>query len=173
MTFDQIVLPHVDAARRLARWLLRDPDEAEDALQDALLRALRYFDTFTSGNGRAWFLTIVRNTCHTRRARRPAEADLFDETRHTASVPPLDPESLLLRQDAGAVVGFALDALSERSRTLLVRREIEGLSYQELSEALNIPKGTVMSGLSRARDAFRVAAQREFARQRRNLPRAS
>ena len=167
MSFDQTVVPHLDAARRLARWMLRHEGDAEDAVQDATLRALRYFATFTGGNARAWFLTIVRNTCRTWRMRRPADADAFDETLHADPRPAFDPETLLLRQDARAVVGNALATLSERSRTLLVRRELEGLSYQELAESLGIPKGTVMSGLSRARDAFRVAARQQLAPRRR------
>jgi RNA polymerase sigma-70 factor (ECF subfamily) len=172
-SFDAVVLPHLAAARRLARWLLRGESEAEDAVQEASLRALRYFGTFTGGNGRAWFLQIVRNTCHTWRARHRVDTDPFDELHHVPPAHAPDPEALLLQQDAHAVVAGALEQLTERSRTLLLRREVEGLTYQELSEAMRIPKGTVMSGLSRARHAFRVAAGRELARRDRGIRRVA
>src|SRR6188474_2593582 len=82
-SFDDVVLPHLGAAHRLARWLMRNEHDAEDVVQDASLRALRYFGTFTGGNGRAWFLRIVRNTCYAKRGRQPVEIDLFDEAQHT------------------------------------------------------------------------------------------
>src|SRR6187402_576065 len=131
-TFDDVVLPHLGAARRLARWLMRNEDDAEDVVQDAALRALRYFGTFTGGNGRAWFLRIVRNSCHGRRARQaPADSDPFDEEFHSTNQPEADPETLLLRADGTARVERAIATLSKRARELLVLRELEGLSYQE------------------------------------------
>ena len=155
-SFDDVVLPHLDAAKRLARWLLRNDHDAEDAVQDGLLRALIYFRTFSGGNGRAWFLRIVRNTCYVRRGRHePAVLDAFEEERHTSSQAQPDPEMLLLRADDAARIGRAIAALPERAREILVLRELEGLSYQELADVLNIPAGTVMSALSRARRALR------------------
>jgi RNA polymerase sigma-70 factor (ECF subfamily) len=155
-SFDEIVIPHLAAAHRLARWLVRNEYDAEDAVQDALLRALIYFRTFTGGNGRAWFLRIVRNTCYVRRGRHePAILDAFEEERHSADQAPPDPEMLLLRADDAARIDRAISALPARAREILVLRELEGLSYQELSEVLNIPAGTVMSALSRARRALR------------------
>ena len=157
-SFDDVVLPHLDAARRLARWLTGNEQDAEDAVQDASLRALRYFRTFTGGDGRAWFLRIVRNTCHSRRARpAPRAVDLFDEERHSSAQSVPDPETLLLRTDGVTVIERAINELPHRSRELLVLRELQGLSYQELANTLDIPMGTVMSSLSRARQALRMA----------------
>lgn len=160
MTFDDVVLPHLEAAYRLARWLTRNDSDAEDVVQDASLRALRYFGTFTGGNGRAWFLSIVRNACHSRRARwAPATIDQFDEEHHSVDHASPDPETLLLRTDGSARIERAIAALPPRSREILVLREVEGLSYQELAEALNMPAGTVMSGLWRARRALRASLE--------------
>jgi len=157
-SFDDVVLPHLGAARRLARWLMRNEEDAEDVVQDASLRALRYFGTFTGGNGRAWFLRIVRNSCHGRRARQTlADSDPFDEEFHSANQPEADPETLLMRADGTARIERAIASLSSRAREILVLRELEGLSYQELAEVLNLPAGTVMSALWRARRALRDA----------------
>jgi RNA polymerase sigma-70 factor (ECF subfamily) len=155
-SFHDVVLPHLDAAHRLARWLTRNEHDAEDAVQDASLRALRYFGTFTGGNGRAWFLRIVRNTCHVRRGRHePAVIDEFEEDRHTVRQTSPDPETLLLRADGAERIHRAIADLPAHLREILVFREFEGLSYQELAEVLDIPAGTVMSALWRARRALR------------------
>ena len=159
-SFDDVVLPHLDAAYRLARWLMRNEHDAEDVVQEASLRALRYFRTFTGGNGRAWFLRIVRNTCRDWHAR-PLWActEPFDEGQHNGAARALDPEALLLRTDGVTLITRTMSDLPDRSRELLVRRELDGLSYQELADAMGIPMGTVMSGLSRARRALRGALQ--------------
>ena len=157
-SFDEIVLPHLDAAYRLARWLMRNDHDAEDVVQEASLRAFRYFRTFTGGNGRAWFLRIVRNTCHVFRGRNAqTAAEPFDEERHIETRSTPDPETLALYSDDVVLIDRAMKVLPERFRTLLVLRELEGLSYRELADAMDIPIGTVMSSLSRARQAFRVA----------------
>ena len=161
--FNTVVLPHLVAARRVARWLMRNEYDADDVVQEASLRALRYFHTFTGGNGRAWFLRIVRNTCHGWRSRGVAgQSDPFDELLHSGDDPAADPEMLLLRRENARLVERAIGDLPERHRALLVGREFEGLSYQEMSDAMGIPMGTVMSGLSRARDAFRGAVRRQI-----------
>jgi RNA polymerase sigma-70 factor (ECF subfamily) len=160
--FEQVVLPHLDAAYRLARWLLRNDANAQDAVQEGCLRALRYFHTFSGGNGRAWFLRIVRHACW--QSRRPdlvGRMDAFDEQRHSSEHETASPEARLMQIDDVALIERALSRLSGRFRELLVLRELEGLSYQELSEVLGIPIGTVMSGLSRSRQALRVALQHE------------
>jgi RNA polymerase sigma-70 factor (ECF subfamily) len=158
VTFDQIVLPHLDAAYRLARWLVGNQHDAEDAVQDASLRALRYFRTFSGGNGRAWFLRIVRHTCYGWRNHLTAvPTELFDEEHHSDVSTAKDPEALLLQADDVELIDEALRSLPRRYRELLVLRELEGLSYQELADVLDIPIGTVMSGLSRARRAMRDA----------------
>jgi RNA polymerase sigma-70 factor (ECF subfamily) len=163
-SFDDVVLPHLGAARRLARWLVRNEHDAEDVVQDASLRALRYFGTFTGGNGRAWFLRIVRNACYIKRGRQaPVEIDLFDEEHHTVRQALPDPETQLLRTDGVARIERAIATLPARAREILVLRELEDLSYQELAEALDIPAGTVMSTLFRARRGLRAAVESEQA----------
>jgi len=156
--FDDVVLPHLDAARRLARWLTGNNDDADDVVQEASLRAFRYFRTFSGGNGRAWFLSIVRHTCwRWRRRGLQTETEPFDEERHSSVREALDPEALLLQIDDMTLIDRALNRLPARFRELLVLRELEGLSYQELADTLGVPPGTVMSGLSRARRAFHDA----------------
>jgi len=166
-TFEEVVLPHLDAAYRLARWLMRDDPDAEDAVQEASLRAFRYFRTFVGGNGRAWFLRIVRNTCAGWRGHRfQASTDLFDEEQHSKTQPMLDPETLLLQADGLRLLERAMGNLPVRFRELLVLRELEGLSYRELGEVIGIPIGTVMSGLSRARQALGRALSDELSQAR-------
>jgi len=162
-SFDEVVLPHLDSAYRLARWLMRNDPDAEDAVQEASLRALRYFRTFSGGNGRAWFLRIVRNTCYGWRGHAfQAATDLFDEEQHSSGRPASDPETLLLRTDDVTLIERAMSNLPDRFRELLVLRELEGLSYRELADVMGIPMGTVMSSLSRARQAFRSALENEL-----------
>jgi RNA polymerase sigma-70 factor (ECF subfamily) len=157
-SFDEVVVPHLDAGHRLARWRMRNEHDAEDVMQEASLRAFRYFRTFTGGNGRAWFLRIVHNTCCAWRSRRvQPPTDLFDEEHHSGDRAGFDPETLFLHGRNIRLVEDALSALPVRLRQLLVLRELEGLSYQELADALRIPIGTVMSRLSRARHALRAA----------------
>lgn len=157
-TFDEVVLPHLDAAHRLARCLTRNQHDAEDVVQEATLRAFRYFRTFTGGNGRAWFLRIVRNTSwRWHHDRTHAVNDLFDEERHSVTRPSPDPEMLLLQIDGVAAINRAMNHLPDRFRDVLVLRQVGGLSYRELATVMEIPIGTVMSSLSRARVALRDA----------------
>jgi RNA polymerase sigma-70 factor (ECF subfamily) len=157
-TFDEIVLPHLDAAFRLARWIVRNDPDAEDVVQEAALRALRYFRTFTGGNSRAWFLKIVRHTCHDWRQRdKRAYSETFDEERFVDESPNGDPETLLLQGADAALIERALGLLPDRFRSLLVLRELEGLSYRELADVMDMPMGSVMSALSRSRQALRRA----------------
>jgi RNA polymerase sigma-70 factor (ECF subfamily) len=162
-SFDEVVLPHLDAAYRLARWRMRNEHDAEDVVQEASLRAFRYFRTFTGGDGRAWFLRIVRNTCSGWRGHRfEALTDPFNEEQHGAARPASDPETLLLQTDDATLIARALRTLPDRVHHLLVLRELEGLSYRELADVMGIPIGTVMSSLSRARQALRGALHREL-----------
>ena len=162
-SFDEIVLPHLDAAYRLARWLMRNEQDAEDVVQEAALRAFRYFRTFTGGNGRAWFLRIVRNTCYRWRGRRvQALTDLFDEEQHSSARPASDPETLLLHTDDVTLIERTLSTLPDRFREVLVLRELEDLSYREMADVMGIPIGTVMSSLSRARRALHSALNNEL-----------
>ncbi|HVH28399.1 MAG TPA: sigma-70 family RNA polymerase sigma factor [Vicinamibacterales bacterium] len=161
-SFEVVVLPHLDAGYRLARWLMRDEHDAEDVVQEASLRALRYFRTFVGGDGRAWFLRIVRNTCYGwRRPDDEALTDPFDEEQHSSSRPQSDPETLLLQTDDAMSIALAMSRLPDRLHQVLVLRELEGLSYRELAEVTGIPIGTVMSRLSRAREALRSALGNE------------
>src|SRR6187401_1437501 len=117
-SFDQVVLPHLDAAYRLARWLVGNQDDAQDAVQEASLRALRYFRTFSGGNGRAWFLRIVRHTCYDRYGHDVKRTgDAFDEEKHAA--PQLTPEILLLHGENVSLVEDAMNELPTRFRELL------------------------------------------------------
>ena len=161
--FDEVVLPHIDAGYRLAHWLMRNEHDAEDVVQDATLRAFRYFRTFTGGDGRAWFLRIVRNTCSGWRGHRyDALNDPFDEEQHGSVRRAFDPEALLLQTDDATLLARAMQTLPARFHRLLVLRELEGLSYQELADVMEIPIGTVMSRLSRAREALRGALESEL-----------
>jgi RNA polymerase sigma factor (sigma-70 family) len=162
-SFEDVVLPHLDAAYRLARWRTGNEHDAEDVVQEASLRAFRYFQTFTGGNGRAWFLRIVRNTCNNWNRRSFAVPTApFDEEQHASTQPQSDPETLVLQGDDGALIDRALRDLPDRFRELLVLRELEGLSYRELADVIGIPMGTVMSSLSRARQAFRDALNNQL-----------
>ena len=162
--FEAVVLPHLDAAYTLARYLTRNEHDAEDVVQDACLRALKYFDGFRGGKGtsaRAWLLAIVRNTAYTsRRRQRPDETE-FDEAQHSDAVADEHPEAALLRSAAKESFARALDRLGPEFREVIVLRELEGLSYKEISEVMGVPVGTVMSRLSRARTRLQEALRGE------------
>ena len=149
--FETLLLPHVDAAFNLARWLLRGRSDAEDVAQEALLRACRFFDGFNGGDARAWLLQIVRNTCYTwLEKNRPMELSMeFDEELHQQTS--ATPETLAIIADDHKRLTLALETLPPRFREVLVLRELEGCSYKEIATITSIPIGTVMSSLSRAR----------------------
>lgn len=149
--FEQLVLPHVDAAFNLARWLLRRREDAEEVVQEALLRAYRFFTGFHGENVRAWLLQIVRNACYSwLEKNRPRELMVeFDEELHTQSVATL--ESIVIANNGRERLVRALETLPPRFREILVLRELEACSYKEIAAIMSIPSGTVMSSLSRAR----------------------
>jgi RNA polymerase sigma-70 factor (ECF subfamily) len=152
--FERTVLPHLDAAWDLARWLTRNDQDAEDVLQTASLRALQFFDGFHGGNSRAWLLAIVRNAFYSwleQRRRGQESADPFDEEVHAAESGLADPEVELLRRADGRLLRQGLEALPLPLREVMVLRELEGLSYKEIAAVAAVPIGTVMSRLSRAR----------------------
>ena len=151
LRFEQLVLPHVDAAFNFSRWLLRSRADAEDAAQEALLRACRFFRGFHGGDARAWLLQIVRNTCYSwLEKNRPRELMVeFNEELHQQPV--ATPESIAIAVEGRKRLTRALETLPPRYRELLVLRELEGCSYKEISAIASIPLGTVMSSLSRAR----------------------
>jgi RNA polymerase sigma factor (sigma-70 family) len=156
--FEEIVLPHLDAAFNYARWLTRNDPEAEDVVQDACVRAVRFFPSLRDDDARAWLFAIVRNAWYSRISRRagaPVALPLDGSTDDPADRAP-DPEAHLLQQDAVARVRGALEQLPVDFREVLVLREIEGMSYKEIAAVARVPIGTVMSRLARARD--RLAA---------------
>jgi len=160
--FEAVVLPHLNAAYGLARYLTRNDADADDVVQEAFLRALRHFAGFR-GDGttqsRAWVLAIVRNTAYTwQRRRRPDSlATEFDETVHSEAVADEGPGSDLARRDSRETLAQALDRLSPDLREVIVLRELEGLSYREIGDVMDVPIGTVMSRLSRARKRLQAA----------------
>ena len=151
LRFEQLVLPHIDAAFNLARWLLRRREDAEEVAQEALLRACRFFRGFHGGDARAWLLRIVRNTCYSwLEKNRPRELMVeFDEELHPRPV--ATPESIAIADEDRERLSRALESLPPRVREILVLRELEGCSYKEIAAVMSIPIGTVMSSLSRAR----------------------
>jgi RNA polymerase sigma-70 factor (ECF subfamily) len=168
--FEQIVLPHLDAAFNLARWMLRSGADAEDVAQEALLRAYRFFGGFHGGDARAWLLQIVRNTCYTWLGKnRPMETMEFDETHHATELsgvaagapdrPQLggSPEAQAIASEDRERLTRALEELPPRFREVLVLRELEGCSYKEIAAITSVPIGTVMSALSRARKQLQVS----------------
>ena len=152
-SFDEVVLPHLDAAYNLARWLTRNGQDAEDVVQEACLRALRFFDGFHGGNGRAWLLAIVRNVCYDwLRRHRPSEVSTpFDEEVHSLGDQNATPEDLAIEQGDRLRIREALETLPVAWREVLILRELEGLSYKEIADIAGIKIGTVMSRLARAR----------------------
>jgi RNA polymerase sigma-70 factor (ECF subfamily) len=160
--FETIVLPHLEAAHNLARWLVRDAALAEDVAQDALVRALRYFDSHDGGDARAWLLKITRNVAldalaarAKQRAARPGTPVDDDAEGETAleriADPSDDPEAALSRRQDHAALAHAMAALPLELRECLVLRELEELSYKAIAEITHVPVGTVMSRLWRAR----------------------
>ena len=157
--FEEAILPHLDAAYNLARWLMRNEDEAADAVQDACLRALRFIGGFRGGDGRVWLLAIVRNACYSRLkrgARREMETE-FDDEIHSLETEAANPEDLLERSRDSETLGRALEELPEEFREIVVMRELEGMAYREIAEVAGVPIGTVMSRLARARKRLQQA----------------
>jgi len=155
--FEQLVLPHLDAAFNLSRWLMRGRADAEDVAQEAMLRAFRFFRGFHGGDARAWLLQIVRNTCYTwlEKNRRVKDMTEFDEQFHGPPGP--TPESLAIAADSRGRLTHALESLPPRYREVIVLRELEGCSYKEIATITSIPIGTVMSRVSRARRQLQLA----------------
>jgi len=161
--FEQAILPHMDAAYNIARWLTRNERDAEDMVQESYLRAFKFFEAFTGVNGRAWLLTIVRNTCYTWLQQNRAR-DLmteFDEEIHSDASDAWNPAARLIQETDGRMVRQALETLPAEYREVVVLRDLEGLSYKEIAEIAALPLGTVMSRLARARGRLkRVLSER-------------
>lgn len=152
--FEEVVLPHLDAAYNLARWLTRDVNDAEDVVQDACIRALKYVGSVTGGSARAWFLTVVRHAFYDWRKRNhPSEIASDDGSAIEAAADPdaIDPETAVMRAAESRTLADAIAALPLPYREVLILRELEELSYKEIARIADIPIGTVMSRLARAR----------------------
>jgi RNA polymerase sigma factor (sigma-70 family) len=169
--FEVLVLPHLDAAYRFARWLSRSPNDADDVVQEAILRAFRGFDALRGSDVKAWLLTIVRN-CHLtavkQKQRRafvplPEEHDADDGHALIATTP--DPESTSMRRDEQRTLDRLMSELPEEHREVLVLREIEEMDYREIAAVTNVPIGTVMSRLARARTALKARWLQEAGRE--------
>ena len=148
-----LFIVHLDAAYNLARWLMHDETEAEDMVQEAYLRIASHFAGFGGGDGRAWLLTIVRNSCYDR-LRQKGASDRntdFDEELHSGGRPAPNPETVLLLAERSEMVKKSLAELPAEYREVLILRELEQLSYREIADVAGIPLGTVMSRISRAR----------------------
>lgn len=164
-SFETVVLPHLDDAYTLARYLVRDTSDAEDVVHDAVLRALRYFDGYRDGDARAWLLAIVRNCCYTRQSKRRIEdgALVYEESEHVFSDAAGAPAPAPFHADAEAAarsdreaINRALQQLTPEYREVIVLREIQDLSYKEISAVVGVPIGTVMSRLARARKQLAI-----------------
>ena len=163
--FEAAALPHLPAAYNLARWLLRDDRQAEDAVQEACLRAFRFFDDLRGKDARPWLLGIVRNACYDwmRQHRHLADQVEFDEMRDSGEGASTfgDPALAWEQQARGQRVNAAIEALAAPFREVIVLRELEEMSYEEIARIAGVPIGTVMSRLSRARAQLRTALQAE------------
>jgi RNA polymerase sigma-70 factor, ECF subfamily len=172
--FEAQVMPHLDAAYRFARWLARSPADADDLVQDAILRAFRGFDALRGSDVKAWLLTIVRN-CHftalkqqQRRGQVPLPEEHDAQDGHALIAPTPDPESASIRRDEERTLESLIAALPEDHREVLILREIEGMDYREIAAVTNVPLGTVMSRLARAR----VALKKQWLQHNEGVPRA-
>lgn len=152
-SFEAAMLPHLDAAYNLARWIARSEMDAQDIVQEAYLRAFRFFSGFNGGDGRGWLMAIVRNTSYTwmQRNRGAEPTVLFDENAHSADCACANPEAELLLHSKREAVQICIQELPVEFREMIVLRELEGMSYREIAEAAAVPVGTVVSRLARAR----------------------
>lgn len=166
--FDLTFLPHMDAAYTLARWLVRDDHDAQDVVQEAYLRALRFAGGFRGGDPRAWILAIVRNTAFTwlKRNRGSEWPSEFDEKVHRADSEDCGLEADAVRRADGAMIRAALEEMADEFREVIVMRDIEGLSYKEIADAADLPIGTVMSRLARARGKLAHSLKERLGKER-------
>ena len=151
--FEEVALPHLAAAYNLARWLIHNQQDAEDVVQEAYLRAFKFFSGYYGGDSRSWILTIVRNTCYTwlQQNRALQVTDSIDDKLDEIEPDLADPEVLMLRSVDSQIVRQALGDLPVEFREVVVLREMEGLTYKEIADIVDVPIGTVMSRLARGR----------------------
>ena len=153
--FEQCIMPHMNAAYNLARWLVGNDADAQDVVQEAFLRAFKFFGGFRGGDGRSWLLRIVRNSFYDwlRRQDRPELTTPFEEETHAPATEASGPDTALLEKADRELVQQAIEALPLEYREIVVMRELDGLSYKEIVDVADLPVGTVMSRLARARAA--------------------
>ena len=149
--FERVILPHLDDAYTLARYLVRDEHDAQDLVQDAVLRAIRYFDGYREGDARAWLLAIVRNCCMTWLRRQGGVQKVSFDVATLSLADPRETDARAIQRSERAALARALDALPDEFREVIVLREIQELSYKEISDVVGVPIGTVMSRLARGR----------------------
>jgi len=164
--FEEVVLPHLDAAFNYARWLTKSDADAEDVVQDAAVRALRFFSTLRNDDARSWLLTIVRNTWNARfsKVRSADQHAVLDDMKDERPDEQLDPEALVMQRQTIERVQRAIEGLPMDFREVIVLRELEGLSYKEIAAVVGIPIGTVMSRLARARERLLALLDPDAAR---------
>lgn len=169
--FEQAMLPYLNTAFNLAMWLLRDNHDAEDAVQEAYLRALRHFESFRGGDGRVWLLAIVRNVCFSQlQAKKGPIVEVYEEDIHSGQTiessvqlsHSADPALTVLQQADKTLINQAIMALPPDFKEVIVLRELEEFSYKEIAKITGVPMGTVMSRLARARQQLREALDQEF-----------
>lgn len=156
--FEDVVVPHLDAAFNYARWLTKNDADAEDVVQDATIRALRFFSSLRNDDARAWLLTIVRNTWYGRLAQQShsQRVGVYEEMTDNRRDEGLGPEALVLQQQTVEQVQRAVESLPLDFREVIALRELEGLSYKEIAAIVSVPIGTVMSRISRARERLLI-----------------
>jgi len=158
--FEESILPHLDAAYNLARWLTRNEHDAQDVVQESYLRAFRFFDGYRGGDGKSWLLAVVRNTCITwlRREKRDLTSEPFDELTHSSNHQAASQEEKLVDTSRMTALRNCIEKLPLDFREVIVMRELEEMSYRQISEISSLPVGTVMSRLSRARKRLEECA---------------
>ena len=162
--FSSVILPHLDAAYNLARWLCGNDQDARDIAQEAAFRALRSFDTYRGGDAKSWLLTITRNTAFNWLRRSNRFVELQEESLEVQNVVTSDasPDRAMIREAETAAVNQAIEALPPEYREVIVMREMEGMSYREISQITGSPLGTVMSRLSRGRERLKILLLRRL-----------
>ena len=172
MSFEALMLPHLDAAHNLAKWLLRNEEDACDVVQEAYLRAFKSFSGFRGSNGRAWLLTIVRNTSYTllKKNRRADLTTTFDEEIHASGDESLSPATILEHSEDAELIRQAMDELPVEFREILTLRHQEDLSYKQIADIAQIPPGTVMSRLARARAKLKECLAARISKEKRSAP---
>lgn len=161
--FRELALPYLDDVYTLARYLLRNPADADDAVQECYLRALKHFHTYRGPAIKPWLFAILRNVCHAEYARRAGAPVTADELPETAEQPPVwheeqdTPEAAIVKRHDAGTIRRLIDRLAEPFRETFILREIEELSYREIADVAEVPVGTVMSRLARARAMLRSA----------------